>query len=242
MSNIDEELEVENYQPQAPVNKGPFIGLIVAVIGLLLLISSFFMGSSVTSTINGEISYASKQKISGEVRYQEVKVKYEYQGSNYETALKIQNGKYSKYDAVSVKIIDGNPTNISITSVNSGRGPIIFCGILFLAIGILLFLNIIPYQKLEAKGMGMMRGFVKPNIESGAEKEHKPNPMFDAVSDFLDKLPKKDRDNTKDDMEERISKRKQANSKQKEKNNQVYMSDNILDLYDDDEDEEDDDE
>lgn len=235
----DENLEQEQIQ-QTPVNKGPFIGVIIAILGVILLISCIFMKSSVTAEVEGVVSYASKQKVSGETRYQDLKIKYTYQGDAYETAVKVAGGDYSKYDEVTVRILSG-PTDIAITKVSSQKGGIIFCGILFIGIGVLLFLNIIPYQKIEDKIKPLITQFSAPKdiIKKESDSGMLGGGLMSSVTDFIDKLPKKDRDNTKDDQEERIAKKK-AKANKKQKDNSVYVSDNILDLYQDEDDENDD--
>lgn len=236
--NILDSEEIEQPQSFAPVNKGPFIGLVIAVIGIIILVSSIFISSGLTAKIDGTVSYASEMKHSstGEA-YQNVKVVYTYDGKEYETLTKTSGG-YKNHQEVKLTIVGGDPTNISLASVSSGKSGMIFCGILFIALGILLFLNIINFQSIEYKVMSLLSTFTKP---ASAFKEKTSSSSFssiiDQATDLLDKIPKKDRDNTKDDQEDRIKRRKQKEGKNKKQPSQIYTSDNILDMFDDDDEE-----
>lgn len=240
--------ENELYEPQEQINntipvtvsKGPFYGLVLAIIGILFIISSFFIKPPKLDMV-GTVTYASTLKQSGKITYQQIKISFNYNSKAYETECKVTNQRYSKHDTVEFRIIGGDPTKITTDPGSSGKYIVLFFGLIFLVCGILLFLKIIPYEPIEAfveKLSGSIGGSVAKvrTMETKERKTTRSSSTLSSIGGFLDKLPKKDNDRTEDDMEERIKRRKEQ-GKTKKKTNSIYTSDNILDLYEDEEDE-----
>lgn len=224
----------DNIQDNIPVkvNKGPFYGIVIMVIGLLFLISSFFIGSS-GAKYTGTVTYASALKQNEGKTYQQLKVKFEYNGKIYETACNAENGNYLKHDEISFKVINNDPTNISVGTSSSGKGGVRFFGILLLVIGILLFLNIISYEIIESfmEKLPMNLKVPKQNKESNKSLSTAPS----ALTGILNKVPKMNKNAEKDEqkaVQSQIKKKKTQKKKQKEE----PTTGNLLDLYNDDED------
>ena len=138
-------------QTENQVSKGPLIGIIIALIGIVLIISSFFGKETPEKGIEATIKYAGKAKLnsSDNIKYQNLTIVYSYEGKDYKANVKFKENNYKQGQKIEIKV---NPNNIESptlieTKEESSSG--LFFGFILLILGGLLFLNIINFDKIN---------------------------------------------------------------------------------------------
>lgn len=135
-------MEENTTQVQQPVPKTPLVGILIALLGIIIFISSFFLNKSVLEQIDAKVTYASTLKASKydpAIKVQTIKVSYTYGNKKYETAINdIANGSYKKHDWIKVYVNPSTPTQIFIEKEKNSTWLI---GVIFAIIGGATFLG-----------------------------------------------------------------------------------------------------
>lgn len=177
MNNIDNNTETVNRTYQS---KGPFIGIILFLVGILVLVitlvSNSITGPSST-TLTAQVVYASNLKPNEDntAKVQTIDVTYQYNGKDYKTGIKnIVNGKYKEYDEIKIDVNKNNPINISIHGAKSnGFFSKIICSIIFISVGILLFLGIISFDNIGYQIWRFKRRLLSNKNNKNSDEQNK---------------------------------------------------------------------
>lgn len=177
MDNIDNNTETVNRPYQS---KGPFIGIILFLVGILVLVitlvSNSVSGPSST-TLTAQVVYASNLKSNegNTAKVQTIDVTYQYDGKDYKTGIKnIINGKYREYDEIKIDVNKNNPIDISIHGTKgNGFFSKIICSIIFIAVGILLFLGIISFDNIGYQIWRFKRRLLSNKKNENSDEQNK---------------------------------------------------------------------
>lgn len=135
-------MEENTTQVQQPVPKTPLVGILIALLGIIIFISSFFLNASTLEQIDARVTYASTLKTSkydSTLKVQTIKVSYTYGNKKFETAINdIVNGNYKKHDEIKIYVTPNVPTQIYLEKESNSTWLI---GILFTIIGGATFLG-----------------------------------------------------------------------------------------------------
>ncbi len=132
-----------------PVNKGPLIGIIIAILGIVLIVTSLLGRKPPEPGIEATIRYAGPVKTINGGSYQTLTIAYSFEGNTYTPNINFPAAGYKQGQKIEVDVnpVDPEKATLHITKTPSNL-PIVG-GVIFIILGVLLFLNIIKYQEIE---------------------------------------------------------------------------------------------
>lgn len=133
----------------APVNKGPLIGIIIAIIGIVLIVTSLLERKPPEPGIEATIRYAGPAKTINGASYQTLTLAYNFEGNAYTANVKFPSAGYKQGQKIEVDVTSVNPEQPTLHIVKGPSNLGIVFGIIFIILGVMLFLNIIQYQQIE---------------------------------------------------------------------------------------------
>lgn len=177
---MEEDILYENEQNITKPPKTPLIGIIITIIGIIILITSFLpQNTGNKSKIDAEVTYASVLKESStnpEEMVQNIKVSYTINKKTYETGINnIINGKYSKYDIIKIYVSEDNPMEVSLGKQSNNK--------LLISI-VIIFIGIITFIGLLDPVIAFVKVFLFPTPTSEDEKtEQKKLNFIEIITD-----------------------------------------------------------
>jgi len=133
----------------APVNKGPLIGIIIAIIGIVLIVTSLLGRKPPEPGIEATIKYAGPSKNINGTSYQNLTLTYNFEGKGYKANVRFPSNGYRQGQTVEVDVNSLNPEQPTLHIVKEQSNLGMVFGVILIILGVLLFLNIINFQQIE---------------------------------------------------------------------------------------------